>query len=183
MQLSADQAAEVAKYDLAYRSPRYCMGTARHAAAVSALATLGGGSMLDVGCGRGEMLAAARSIGFAPVHGVEAVADLCGDNVTQAPAWALPFADDAFDVVTCFDVLEHLLADDGIAALREFRRVARRHVVLTAANFPSVYNGHDLHITKRPYAEWDQLIRLHVGDAAWLPRVHGTPSETWVVTL
>ena len=39
------------------------------------------------------------------------------------PGAPLPFADDAFDLVTTLDVIEHI--DDDVAALRELRRVLR----------------------------------------------------------
>jgi len=37
----------------------------------------------------------------------------------------LPFADDSFDLVTCFDVICHRGVVDDVKALREFRRVLR----------------------------------------------------------
>ena len=99
----------------------------------------GGGSVLDAGCGEGfvaEALAArlpgaaltavdvdAGAVAFAEAHG--------SGRVTYATASldALPFADGAFDVVVCTEVLEHLSAPDR--ALAELRRVARRAVVVT----------------------------------------------------
>lgn len=44
----------------------------------------------------------------------------------------LPFADDAYDVLFCANLLHHL--DSPAAAVREMARVARRHVVLVEPN-------------------------------------------------
>ncbi len=41
----------------------------------------------------------------------------------------LPFADHLFDVVMCTEVIEHL--EDPAAAIREFRRIARKMVAIT----------------------------------------------------
>jgi 2-polyprenyl-6-hydroxyphenyl methylase/3-demethylubiquinone-9 3-methyltransferase len=41
----------------------------------------------------------------------------------------LPFEDDAFEVVTCIEVLEHLA--EPAETLRELKRIARKHVIVT----------------------------------------------------
>lgn len=87
-----------------------------------------GRRLLDFGCGTGTMLrslvrygeavgvdADAEAIRFCRRRGLKDVQHLESDE--------LPFDDDAFDVVTAFDVLEHI--DDDARALREIRRVLR----------------------------------------------------------
>ncbi len=88
-------------------------------------------SLLDVGCGRGELLARSgvpfrvgvdlASRGMRHVAGPKAVASIL----------ALPFADASFDLVLCAETLEHL--DPAIleGAARELARVARRQVLVT----------------------------------------------------
>jgi SAM-dependent methyltransferase len=95
--------------------------------------------VLDVGCGPGTITIdlAAR---VAPGHvvGVDASAEIVAQasaaaaadragglhvRFEVADAYALPFPDDAFDVVHAHQVLQHLT--DPVAALREMRRVAR----------------------------------------------------------
>lgn len=155
--------AEHDKYVRAYAlNPDYRIKRERLEDSVDAVAGLPGrGSYLDVSCGRGEMLAEALRLGFLPVHGTEVVPDLIdGATVVYAEAHALPFADKSFDVVTSFDVIEHLIPGDDEALCREMARVARRHVVLSANNRPSFNKaGDDLHINKRRYAVWDRLFR------------------------
>jgi len=89
------------------------------------------GSVLDVGCGRGELLAAMRvpfavgtdlaRRGIRHVRGPAAVSSLL----------ALPFPDRSFDVVLCAETLEHVEPADLPRAAAELRRVARRSLVIT----------------------------------------------------
>lgn len=104
--------------------------------------------ILDVGCGTGyNMHWLAR---FGAVQGVDFSEDsiaLCHKRglttVQQAGANDLPFADEHFDLVTAFDVVEHL--DDDTGALREFHRVLKPHghcLIYTPA-LPWLYSEHD----------------------------------------
>ncbi len=89
------------------------------------------GGLLDVGCGRGEVLELARIAGMDPVAGVEGP----HVSVTEGPESAfhvehldietapLPFEDASFDFVTCLEVLEHLY--DPFRVLGELCRVLR----------------------------------------------------------
>lgn len=43
-----------------------------------------------------------------------------------------PFADGAFDVVTCLDVLEHVPKEDRLALIEELVRIARKKVIFCA---------------------------------------------------
>lgn len=85
--------------------------------------------ILDVGCGTGanlEMLAefgetvgvdvAEEALAFCHARGLQ--------NVRLSTAEQLPFEDESFDLVTAFDLVEHL--DDDVAGLREMRRVLKR---------------------------------------------------------
>ncbi|MFE6893521.1 class I SAM-dependent methyltransferase [Streptomyces sp. NPDC057694] len=85
---------------------------------------------LDVGCGTGTVVAAARARG-AHTTAVDAEPDMAAATGARVPeartACAalpeLPFADGAFDAVTANFVLNHV--GDPIAALTELRRVLR----------------------------------------------------------
>src|SRR6185437_7126756 len=89
-----------------------------------------GDRVLDVGCGTGVFLRMCADRG-ASVSGLDAAAgllELARHRVPEADLrladlQALPYSDDAFDVVTGFT--SFFFADDMVAALREAARVAR----------------------------------------------------------
>lgn len=156
------RAKEHQKYsDIYARMPEYRMGGVRKQDAKEDLETLATGSLLDVGCGRGEVLDLADEIGLHPVCGIEVVEHLCdGKRVIHGMLPNLPIKDAAFDHVTCFDVLEHLPPGDETPALYELKRVARRTVIVTANNRQSrdPQTGANLHINIREYSEWEKIL-------------------------
>jgi ubiquinone/menaquinone biosynthesis C-methylase UbiE len=96
-------------------------------------------TVLDAGCGEGYVAhylaerdrslqvtgvdLSAGAIAYAQEHFGEAATFRTGSVL------ALPFSDNAFDLVLCSEVLEHLEAPaDAVAQLK---RVARRHVLIT----------------------------------------------------
>lgn len=154
-----DRQKEILKYRQVYaKYPDYRMFPDRLQPVVAALKGQSG-SFLDVSCGRGELLQAAADMGFSPIMGTEAVPELCGYGITEAQIHALPFDDNAFDVVTCIDVIEHLLPQDVIPALHELQRVTRKYLLIAAADYPTYWDGENLHPSARPYSAWDQLFR------------------------
>jgi ubiquinone/menaquinone biosynthesis C-methylase UbiE len=152
---------EVRRYEKAYESPDYRIGLTR---LMNVMDVLRYGEMrdsiLDVGCGRGEILQLCRAMGFRLCRGVEAVPALVDNEmVMHGYAWSLPYNSNQFETVICIDVLEHLLRGDEIRAIRELGRVARKRIIITASNMSSVYPEiGELHINRRVYDEWEKLI-------------------------
>ncbi|MBX6312574.1 MAG: methyltransferase domain-containing protein [Isosphaeraceae bacterium] len=107
--------------------------------------------VLDVGCGTGWVLSRFRqrgevawAIGVDPSPVALARARRYGEGgLARGDARSLPFADRSFDMVTCFDVLQHLDAGGDRQALRELRRVLRPGgLALIRANGRGWARGH-----------------------------------------
>lgn len=88
------------------------------------------GSLLDIGCAAGTFLLSMRKLGNWQVTGVELteeVAALARErhnlDVRSGTLEAANFADEQFDVVTMWDVLEHV--HDPAATLREINRILK----------------------------------------------------------
>ena len=114
-----------------------------HAAIEETVAELAPTSFLDAGCGEGfvaEILLrrlpqmAITGFDFNPSSVALAQTKNPGATFVEASIYDIPFEDGAFDVVGCFEVLEH--QPDPAAALAELTRVARRAVVLSVPHEP-----------------------------------------------
>ena len=170
---------EIELYEGHYTDPRYGMGAKRRAAVQQIVDDLlPRGTLLDVSTGRGETLKFAEHVGH-DAFGTEVVEALLGPKVVFAQAHKLPFADDSFDHVCCFDVLEHLLEEDVRACLIEMRRVAKVSVTASASERPSVFGNVDLHISRRPAAQWQSLMADLWGGATQIMNAGGSPCWQW----
>lgn len=135
-------------------------GLARVERTLGALRSLGPAEMLDIGSGRGvflwPLLEALPEVSIAAIdHSEQRASDLQAVHrggvsrltASAMDATALEFADDAFDVVTFLEVLEHI--PQAGAALTEAVRVARRFVVLTVPSKPDD-NPEHIHLFSEP---------------------------------
>ncbi len=123
-------------YDAQYREEVYATGAnqeIRLAEVQSQLEKIGAekARVLEIGCGRGQLQDAARGyVGFD-------ISQESGRYLTKpfvcGVAEALPFADQSFDVVMSFTVLEHLVCPE--TALSEIGRVLKKggQLILLAA--------------------------------------------------
>ena len=101
------------------------------------------GSVLDAGCGTGGFL---RELN--PRQGTAAAFDVSIEAARRAArvphpvfvasAHEIPLRDDAFDLVFCSDVLEHLLPEDAEQAASALIRVTRQFLVATINLFISL---------------------------------------------
>ncbi len=85
-------------------------------------------SVLEVGIGNGFVHRYLRQRGYA-VHTVDADARLGPDTVASVES--LPFRAREFELVCCFETLEHLPFERFRAAAEELRRVADRWVLIS----------------------------------------------------
>ncbi|MEO8595777.1 MAG: class I SAM-dependent methyltransferase [Candidatus Solibacter sp.] len=97
------------------------------------LAGLRPATLLDAGCGEGEMLRrGVLPAGLRPVCldlRVDSLQEVAGHPRVRGSVLQLPFGDASFDVVTCLEVLEHL--DRPADAVHEMARVARTAFVVS----------------------------------------------------
>jgi SAM-dependent methyltransferase len=93
--------------------------------------------VLDVGCGLGWYGTQLRAAGY-DWHGAEmkpadcAAMTATGLPHTQVDGTGLPFADKAFDVALCIEVLEHIA--EPRTFLTEIRRVAPQRLIISVPN-------------------------------------------------
>lgn len=100
------------------------------------------------------------SIGVPAVHGV--VNDL-------------PFEDNEFDIVTAFELIEHLEPEDIDQALNELCRVSGSLVMMTICPFRCDHLGYDLHRTMHTHEWWvDKLSEFGEVSFKWY---EGTPEH------
>lgn len=132
-----------AYYELLHQAEErhwWCRGTREIAGALLESPLLEAGSAkkewsaLDAGCGTGYVLRWLRDLGVGgPVLGFDLSAhalSFCRSRgergLCLASATDLPYRDRQFNLIACFDVLQHLPRPDGdVRALREFHRVLK----------------------------------------------------------
>lgn len=105
--------------------------------------------VLDFGCGTGAFLDHLERFGrVSAVDGDRNAVRFCHQRGRSEvrhlePGAPLPFADDAFDLITTLDVIEHI--EDDVAALRELRRVLRPggRLLVAVPAFPLLWGDQD----------------------------------------
>ncbi len=148
----------------------------RLAAAFAVAEVLPGMKVLDVGCGRGEIVrhcarlgADAFGIDYAPAavtmsqKAVSNEAQATGKTgVAQADAKVLPFPNNYFDRVLMFDVVEHLYPWELHTAMLEVRRTLKPGGLFVIHTAPNVWYDRYAY----PFV---RLIRTVMGEGAKYP--------------
>lgn len=126
-----------------------------------------GREVLDAGCGTGYGTVILAEAGASKVTGIDLAADAVstasdrlGDlgAVVQGDLRELPFEDDSFDLIVCFEAIEHIA--DGPAVIAEFRRVLRPDgLLLISSPNPGVYpDGNEHHVHEYSPSELVDLV-------------------------
>jgi SAM-dependent methyltransferase len=114
-----------------------------------------GKRVLDAGCGLGYGIEILSSAGAAEVIGLDLNAEAVEEarrringagSIQQGDIQGLDFGDDSFDLVVCFETIEHV--EEAPAALAEFHRVLRPGgVLLLSSPNPDAYpSGNEHHV-------------------------------------
>lgn len=129
-----------------------------------------GGQVLDLGCGTGYLMKHLLEKGVS-VTGIDtsdyAVANPmpeCIGRVFKGDALQIPYADQTFDWVVAWSLLEHLPERDVPQALKEIRRVGKAAYFEIAI---PLHEGHSeqiakedrTHITIKPFDWWEEKFR------------------------
>ena len=135
--------------------------------------------ILDIGCGTGSFLyCCEKSLKKSILDGVEydqrlieqARLNLRNAKISQGTAEKLPYDDSVFDVVTSFQVIEHVVNPDNM--ILEIRRVLKPNgiMVITTPNLNglgrrvhgSTWTGYrDDHISLKASSDWSKHITEH----------------------
>lgn len=130
---------------------------------------------LDVGCGTGVGIRYALDKGK-NVYGID-FADAreawkrfnVEDRCQVASAMNIPYPDESFDLVTCFDVMEHIPEEDVLDVLKEIRRVGNlAYVFAIALSLEKEPVGKKVmtHITVKDFNWWiDRFVEAGYGAA------------------
>jgi 2-polyprenyl-3-methyl-5-hydroxy-6-metoxy-1,4-benzoquinol methylase len=147
----------------------------------------GGVELLDAGCGTGYGTAILAATGAARVSAID-IDPACVERVRDAVAGVeahaadvreLPFPDASFDLVVCFEVIEHI--DERRAAIRELARVLRPDgtLLISSPNRKRYPKGNEFHVHEYTPEELEQelgsvftSVRLH-RQHAWLASTIG----------
>lgn len=125
----------------AYRFESYC-GMDRWASyhyQLKEIIALAPATVLEVGLGDGVLKNYLRENTKIEYSSIDIADDLGAD--IQGDVRNLPLADECFDAVCAFEVLEHLPFEDFETALAELFRVTRKHVLISLPHFGPPVKG------------------------------------------
>ena len=135
--------------------------------------------VLDAGCGTGDMLSRltryAAETNIVGIDFSETALRFCLQRRHQLLARAsvseLPFADSTFDLITSFDVLQHVPAQKDAQAIAEFYRVLRPGGIafIRVAAYEWMRSGHDDAIAVLRRYDLDELT-AHLRNAGFVIR-------------
>jgi ubiquinone/menaquinone biosynthesis C-methylase UbiE len=94
-------------------------------------------NVLEIGVGSGIIKVLCDLFGV-DIKTVDIDQDLKSDY--NASVLSLPIDNDSFDLVVCFQVLEHIRYEEFFKALTELHRVARRYVILSLPDARKVWS-------------------------------------------
>lgn len=124
---------------------------------------------LDVGCAKGFLVKALSELDI-KARGID-ISEYAIENahpdvrrmVKLGDVTKLPYKDAEFDVVTCFDVMEHIPTKDATKALKEMLRVAKKHIVVRVVTEEVEGDLDSTHETIHDKKWWEKKIKAAGG--------------------
>jgi len=124
--------------------------------------------ILDVACSFGHFVSMMRKEGY-DAHG----SDISKEAISKAPKSVaeyvkiadiqkLPYEDNTFQLVTAFDILEHLYVEEFMLAIKEVNRVAREFILI---RIPAISYGAEPWLSD--LSEKFKEVREHVSVYPW----------------
>jgi 2-polyprenyl-3-methyl-5-hydroxy-6-metoxy-1,4-benzoquinol methylase len=122
---------------------------------------------LDMGCAQGYVVEQLRQLGYES-YGIDISPIITSfrGHLLRASCLNVPFRERSFDLVTSFEVLEHLSTEDVTIALRETLRVLKGNGVFVATtplkhclNALSDKIHRELHFTTLAPSSWLELLK------------------------
>lgn len=148
-----------------------------HTTAIGLIKAFSPKKVLDVGCGRGELVHAFIYSGF-KAYGVDVSSygiQYAKENLRrdvgkeELPFYELdieegnlPFQDDSFDLITMFEVIDHLRSYEH--CINEIKRVLNQegHFIIATHNPGSKFSfGDETHVSIRQKEEWIELFKKY----------------------
>ena len=119
---------------------------------------------LDVGCAKGFLVKALDELGVdaygidPSVYAVSNAHPDVGDKINLDSAQSIPYPDNTFDVVTCFDVMEHVPLKEVTKTLKELLRVSKEWVIIRVMTHEVEGDLDSSHETIRDREWWTERI-------------------------
>jgi SAM-dependent methyltransferase len=123
---------------------------------ITELTKLGSTSILEIGIGNSFVFNYLKKKGYG-ITSVDIDARLKPNIIGTVVA--LPFFDSSFDVVACFEVLEHLPYSTFLPTLRELHRVSRKYLLLS---LPDSSPSYPLYLYVPRMGELKTLVNLPI---------------------
>lgn len=145
-----------------------------------------GGSCLDIGCGNGAQTAYflddfENTIGFDIIH-LNSTENPIKDSrlqFIQGDSMLLPFCDNQFDLVTSFEVLEHVPRDRTVAG--EIYRVLKQggYFFFSVPNRWWIFETHGANLPDLNWIPWNRVPFI-----SWLPKeIHDRIARARIYTI
>ena len=156
--------------DTVYPSNAHYGHTNHGQAAMPLIKAIAPKAFLDVGCGDGAMCRHVKS--FCPVvHGLDFASKPHGAGIIFHDTYAqnIPLGDKSVDLVTAFDVLEHIYEEDIDQTLSEMARVACKYMIFSICTRPAAIEvaGENLHPTVHNIQWWHRKLSRYGSVYQW----------------